>query len=81
MAIVKDIERGDDCNKLPHPTVVRRCVAFIVEGSDGERYIEMNTYGSADRMTPQQPSQMTQFNEQAARQLKELIEEAFPNLK
>jgi hypothetical protein len=80
MAIVAKIERGNDGDKV-RPTVVNRCVAFIVNAKDGKRYIEVNTYGSASRRTPEQPSQMTQFDEQAARQLKALIEEAFPSLK
>jgi hypothetical protein len=77
MAIVTNVERGNDGEKA-HPTTVRRCVAFIVDGRDGKRYIEVDTYGSTSRMTPDQPSQMTQFNEQAAMQFKNLIEEAFP---
>lgn len=77
MAIVTSIEREEDKGKL-HPTRARRCVAFIVNGRDGKRYVEVNTYGSASRKRPNQPSQMTQFDEQAAQQLKALIEEAFP---
>jgi hypothetical protein len=77
MAIVTNIEYGNDSDKI-HPSTVLRCVAFIVDGGDGKRYIEVDTYGSASRINPEQPSQMTQFNEQAAMQLKNLIEEAFP---
>ena len=61
MAIVTNIERGNDNDKM-HPTVVSRCVAFIVNGGNGKRFIEVDTYGSASRMTPDQPSQMTQFD-------------------
>ena len=68
MAIVTNIERGKDDGDKTHPSVAHCCVAFIVDGRNGNRYIEVDTYGSASRMTPDQPSQMTQFDKQAARQ-------------
>jgi hypothetical protein len=46
--------------------------------ADGERVLLLETYGSKDRKFPDKVSQSIQLDEMAARELKRLIERAFP---
>lgn len=45
---------------------------------DGQRILQLETYGSDDRKMPGKVSQSLQLDEGAARELKRLIERAFP---
>ncbi len=78
MSIINSIECDGPRTKRAHPSVAHRCEAYIVNCGDGNRYVEVNSYGSADREAPGQASQQMQFTEQAARALRKLIDEAFP---
>jgi hypothetical protein len=42
------------------------------------RYLQLNTYGSADRQDVNTVSQTLQFDEASARQLKAMLESEFP---
>lgn len=44
---------------------------------DGEKYLEVTTYGSKDREMKGKASQIIQFNKDAIKQLKEIIEKEF----
>ena len=44
---------------------------------DGEKYIEVTTYGSKDREMKGKASQIIQFNKEAIKKLKEIIEKEF----
>jgi len=46
----------------------------------GRTYLQLDTYGSQTRAIPGKVSQTIQVDEDAARQLKRLIERAFPGL-
>ena len=48
--------------------------------ADGERVLLLETYGTKDRKFPDQASQSIQLDEDAARELKHLIESAFPEI-
>jgi hypothetical protein len=47
---------------------------------DGQRFIQLDTYGLDDREHPEKVSQSVHFDEQAAAQLLRLIRETFPDL-
>jgi hypothetical protein len=46
----------------------------------GVRVLQLETYGSENRVSGEKVSQSIQLDEAAARQLKEIIERAFPQL-
>jgi hypothetical protein len=46
----------------------------------GRTYLQLDTYGSGTRAFPGKVSQTIQLDEEAARKLKKLIKQAFPNL-
>jgi hypothetical protein len=48
--------------------------------SAGQRYLQLDTYGSTGRQIPGKTSQSIQLNAQSAGQLKGLIQQAFPEL-
>jgi hypothetical protein len=53
---------------------------FSVFDSNGRRYLQLDTYGSAERATPGKTSQSIQFDEASASDLKRLIEQTFPDV-
>jgi hypothetical protein len=46
--------------------------------SNGERILQLDTYGSAERKLQGKTSQSIQLDEKAARQLAEILDRAFP---
>ena len=55
---------------------------FVSDFSDSEgKYLQLETTGTKAREVRDTVSQIIQFDEQAASELKQLIERAFPNLK
>jgi hypothetical protein len=78
MALVTQIRRIE---KTGQPHGPCECGCFVVETKDGKRLLTLETYGSETRKIPGKVSQSIQFDEEGARQLKELIEQVFPNLK
>ena len=78
MALMTKIERIEKQQQRLHgPT---DCCASVVQTSDGARYLQLDTFGSADRKIPGKVSQSIQFDAVAAAQLKALIAEVFPRL-
>ncbi|WP_152049501.1 HNH endonuclease [Tautonia marina] len=78
MALVTSLEQNQKVRHSVHrPT---RCLYAIVDGSAGERYLQLDTVGSADREIPDKVSQSIQFDRQAAGQLLGLLLKAFPDL-
>lgn len=55
--------------------------SYSIFRSGGQTYLQLDTYGSADRLLHGKVSQSIPFDEASARQLKQLIEEAFPALR
>jgi len=45
---------------------------------DGKRYVQLDTFGTSQRKDVAQISQSIQFDAKAARQLRALLDEAFP---
>ncbi|MBP1781163.1 hypothetical protein J3R08_001013 [Micromonospora sp. HB375] len=63
----------------PHPTEVD-CEYAVIEGGD-LRLLHLSTFGSDDRASERKSSQSLQLDLQTARQLMEVIEEAFPGIR
>lgn len=51
---------------------------YLVFERDGITYLQLDTYGRPDRMTPGKVSQSLQFDAEAARQLVAIIRQTFP---
>ncbi|PWU59465.1 hypothetical protein DLE60_16285 [Micromonospora globispora] len=62
-----------------HPTEVDCEHAVIDDGS--QRLLHLSTFGSDDRASERKSSQSMQLDVEAARQLLEIIEGAFPELR
>jgi predicted HNH restriction endonuclease len=78
MALVTTLEPSSkDRQSVHRPT---RCLYSIVEVSPGERFLQLDTFGSDDREIPEKVSQSIQFDRQAAGQLLQLLKQTFPNL-
>ena len=78
MALVTLIELGTKDRITVHgPT---RCLYSVVEGTDGQKYLQLDTFGSDTRAIPDKVSQSIQFDRRAARQLLDLLRSTFPNL-
>lgn len=51
--------------KTPHKPIEKsKCFCFI--GDDGQKYFELDSYGSKNRQNPNQKSQQTQFDRESA---------------
>ncbi len=75
MALVTKIIKADKSKHMVHkPTT---CDYSVFVGDDGNRYIQIDTYGSADRELTDKVSQSIQLNQNAAAQLKAIIEAHF----
>lgn len=57
-----------------------RCLCTIVNGTDGERYLQLDTLGSSNRLRKGQISQSIQLNRQAAQQLLRTLRDTFSDL-
>lgn len=68
----------------PRPLAPRRlhskvtCGYGVVE-VEGTRVLQLETYGTVDREIPGKVSQSLQLDEAAARELKQLLDSAFPS--
>jgi hypothetical protein len=77
VAIVKGFIQRDIGREVVHPTVVD-CYFHIFDVS-GATILQLDTQGSRTRKQPGKQSQTLQLNRDSARQLKDIIERAFPN--
>ena len=75
MALVTKIEEIRKDRQKAHAQV--RCCCSTFTDALGDRYLQLDTYGAADREFPDQPSQQIQLNADSAAQLKQLIEKTF----
>jgi hypothetical protein len=74
--IVKFTETSKDRNQVHDPV---EC-GYLVFEHGGERYVQLDTYGSSERVIPGKVSQSIQFDAQAAAALKRLIDRTFPGV-
>jgi hypothetical protein len=78
MALVSLIEMSHKERQAVHrPT---RCLYSVVIADDGQRLIQLDTYGSEDREHPEKISQSIQFDKAGALQLFHLLKQTFPDL-
>lgn len=75
MAFVTDIEPDDRRFSRRHPTGT--VCRYAVGRNNGQRILQLNSYGSASREFPDQFSQTLQFDERAARQLYDVLQTEF----
>ncbi|WP_088258121.1 HNH endonuclease [Fimbriiglobus ruber] len=78
MALVNSFEPNTKARQTVHGRT--RCLYAIVEGLDGNRYLQLDTVGSEDRAIPDKVSQSIQFDRQAAGELLHLLQRTFPDL-
>jgi hypothetical protein len=79
MALVKVMTRMTKERQSVHAEV--QCNYTVVTTSAGERYLQLDTYGSPDREMSGKTSQSLQFDRGAAAQLElgRIIAETFPD--
>ena len=71
MAIVKKLTKFQLEKESKHSEV--DCTYSIVESNDGIKYLQIDTYGSANRKIPNKKSQSIRFSPEAIQQLKKII--------
>ena len=72
MALVEKLERTE-VNARPHKAV-RADYNVVIH--DGQKYVQINTYGAADRKT-EGASQIIQLNAESAKQLIDILKSEF----
>lgn len=75
MAIVRQMKQLTLDRDVPHSEA--ECTYSLVTGELGERYLQIDTYGSIERMVPGKKSQSVRFAPEAIEQLKRLLQEYF----
>ena len=73
MALVHRIERQALDRDVPHKTA--HCTYSIVVGLQGEKFLQVDTYGSADRKIKGKKSQSIRFSPDAVASLWKIIQE------
>jgi hypothetical protein len=77
MALIENIELNSKERQSIHKSV--ECRAFVIS-EDGEKYIQIDTYGSEERQEAGKVSQTIQLSKEAAKQLKRIIENTYPDI-
>lgn len=77
MALISEIERVQKDRPSVHSTTT--CTAAIF-ASGRESYLQLDTFGSAERQDKGKVSQTIQFNRESAIAMLSLLREAFPDL-
>lgn len=70
MALVSELEEEVLTRETSHKAV--RCTYSVVNGPDGELFLQLDTYGSAERVIRGKKSQSVRLTADAVRQLVEL---------
>ena len=78
MALVRKIERITKNHGVQGEVA---CFASDFTDKEGKRYLQLDTTGAPSKEVKGAIDQSVRFDENAASQLKLLIEETFPNLK
>ncbi len=79
MALIQNLQKGHKDRDSIHKST--ECSYYIVYNKKGEKYLQLDTFGSADREIPGKVSQSIQFSPEAIKQLKEIILSEFQNFK
>ena len=75
MAIVRKLESFQLDRDSKHTEV--NCTYAIVEDDKGNKYLQIDTYGSKTRKIPGKKSQSIRFSSEAIKQLKDILEQNF----
>jgi hypothetical protein len=75
MAIVTELRLRRLETDSPHTRT--ECTYSVVAGVDGEKFLQIDTYGSKARKIPGKKSQSIRFTAEAVAQLRKIIEENF----
>lgn len=79
MALIAQLTEISKARQTVHRPV--DCGYSVFTGPDGQRYVQLETFGSKERKIVNVTSQAIQINESSAAELKRLIEETFPSLR
>lgn len=71
---LQDIERVDKTRNTVHEKVHASYTVFEV---DGEKYVQLDTYGRAGRENPEKKSQSIQFNLETAKYIADILKKEF----
>jgi hypothetical protein len=77
MALIAQLKEIPKARQTVHKRV--ECGYSVFTGPDGQRYVQLETFGSKGRKMPGVTSQVIQLNESSAAELKRLIEQTFPS--
>jgi hypothetical protein len=77
MALIREYRAVSSDSQKLHGPVVCGHRTFTV---DGQRILQLDTYGSTERVIPDKISQSIQLDAESARELLQLITDAFPDL-
>ena len=72
MAIVRKLNRINLDRDTKH-SEVDDCTYSIIEGEDGRKSLQVDTYGSALRKMPGKKSQSIRFSPEAVEQLRQIL--------
>lgn len=75
MALIKSLNKGSKERDSIHMTT--ECNYFIFNDTNGNKILQIDTYGSNKRKIPGKTSQSIQFSIEAINQLKEIINNEF----
>lgn len=75
MALVINLKKGAKDRDSIHKQT--ECTYFIVHNKTNDKFLQLDTYGSADRELKGKLSQSIQFSPEAIKQLKELLAKEF----
>lgn len=75
MALIRSLFRTHLKRYRVHPEVTCGYSLFV---RNGATYLQLDTYGSAERKLLGKTSQSIQFDEDSARRLRELLDDAYP---
>jgi hypothetical protein len=73
MAIVRRLEQLALETAAAHTETV--CTYAVIRDSDGKQYLQIDTYGSAERKISGKKSQSMRFAPEAIKQLREILEQ------
>ncbi len=78
MALIQKIDSPATPGATRKHAPVHRCEYTSFTAATGELIFQIATFGTDGRAKPDQPSLFLQFDEPAARKLKELLDKVFP---
>jgi hypothetical protein len=75
MALVKKLKETTLDRDVPHREV--ECTYCVIHDDNGLKYLQLDTYGSAERQMPGKKSQSLRLSPQAIKQLREILSNRF----